>query len=176
MTDMTGTTDFSEDPWMRTSHCFPEDTVELGILVNGMSVIRNSAGVHLLGGQGHRGDIILTFPSPPVSDPTLGMDDEALDEETPENDALWEEFWQWKQNLDVAMAPFMAGYDLRGAYWLMEDLIKAGYNPHEDEFAEMWLYARAAKIVADYDAAHQEKAQDHSLNAAPKPAIKAPGM
>jgi hypothetical protein len=133
--------------------CFPEDTVELGMVTARMSVIRNSAGVHLLGGQGHSGDVLLTFTSSPTIDPLDGVDDARIDADTPEMNAAFDECYRWQTNVDAQMSGFLDGWDLREAYHVMQDLIAAGYDPQdkEAEAAEIWLYSCAARVVADFD-------------------------
>ena len=45
------------------------DAVEYGMICDGYSLIKYEGKYHILGGQGHKGDILFTFPVDPWSDP-----------------------------------------------------------------------------------------------------------
>ena len=96
---------------------------------------------------GHRDDTLVTFTHKPAPDPLAkyGDDEETLNSLPKEE---WDAADKWLELARGEMANLLDGYEARGVWRLVETLRKAGYNPDEDEPAELWLYARAGETAA----------------------------
>lgn len=80
----------------RCDLCFP-GSVEVGIIGDGYSLMLHEGKYHIVGGQGHKGDIILTFPIKPYPDPDPECENDDIDDSWIDAASLDD----WKQLKDM---------------------------------------------------------------------------
>lgn len=122
--------------------CFKE-AMEIGILFPdskyGYSIIYHENKYHILGGQGHNGDIIFTFKEKPFPDP----DPECESED--ENIISLSDSWTEKILRDVEEWKLMPEEGHR----LVEEAIKLGYS--QQESFPTWFSNYCGEIVKNYE-------------------------
>jgi hypothetical protein len=160
----------SENKWI-CEMCHPE-MVEIGEIAPTIYLGKEGEGesvrYHLVGGQGHRDDIFWsnTPGVAPYVDPFEKLSEELSEEELNANNE-WvplSDAWlnqtedeMFLKEIDVATnterikTTKLDIADLRGAYFLVEELKQAGYDPIEGS-AEYWLYNKMGKLVEEYNA------------------------
>lgn len=139
------------DEQLLCNMCFPNH-VELGYVAPGLILVLAPDGKYVIFvSPAHRGDEWVTLPERPEPDP---IPDELWDDEA-KLEELGEEIWSasndWVERAYKAFENVSFSY-LRSTWHLVNDLIEAGYNPKEDGEAELWLYARCAEVVAEFEA------------------------
>lgn len=94
-------------------------------------------------GGGHGDDTIIIFTGKPQPDPVEQHAAENGGETRDIPEHVWEDWDRWHKQARRETAGIMDGYGLRGAWRLVQTLIEGGYNPDQNEDAELWLYHRA---------------------------------
>lgn len=110
--------------------CFPPGTVdEIAEMGKGLWLIRDDESYSLLAGQGHRGDLVHTFPVKPIPMP---------DDDCP--DTLFE---QW---LDAVESLRKLKVEPGLGHWLIRQAMRDGWDSIYAEWA-MWVAAWCAKRI-----------------------------
>lgn len=119
--------------------CFKEGK-EIGRLAPGYSLIYNEGKYHILGGQGHRDDEIVTFPTTPWVDP-----DPECDLDHPDAD-------RWDNETDALNE--VLKMDVHEAYCFLSQCRKyAGWDGCQ--LFSHWLMNKAGKMIAETTGAQQ---------------------
>jgi hypothetical protein len=136
----------NKNQWM-CHLCFP-NAKEIGMLLPGYSLITEKNKFYILAGQGHKGDILLSFKKPPVLDPLKDMSKEE-EENLKNEDPIWkevddfflkaeEETKRWKLSPEDGYTIIKKAIESK-----KYDQKKDGYN-----FC-YWLYSKAAELIKE---------------------------
>ena len=120
--------------------CFP-DAVEIGLVAPGLSLILHEGKYRLLWGQGHKGDVFLTFDNPPWPDP----DPEVKPNLSKEDDAL---AMQWLDAADAELEEKLRTHASAG-YTLVQTCKESGYGTTGHKLLNHWLYNKCGRLIAD---------------------------
>lgn len=131
-------------PWM-CDLCYPEG-VDLGDIAPGYSLIRLNDKYHILGGQGHSGDIIYTFDVDPFY-----LSDE--DDEEDKYQSQWGEQQEWDCWFAYIYEPLeMHKMHIIEAYRFIDKCKEAGWDNTEYSWVE-WVIKKCDDLI------HGNKAQ-----------------
>ena len=115
--------------------CYP-DAIEYGMICDGYSLIKHEGKYHILGGQGHNGDILFTFPVDPWSEP---------DPDDKRYQCIIALSHKWLNDYVEVEKSFVIGIDY--AWHFVEALKSAGYKPDVNGCPVAFVFNKCGKMI-----------------------------
>lgn len=133
--------------WWVCDMCYPTAT-EIGMIAPGFALTKIDREYHIIGGQGHKDDIIFTFPSKPYWDPLYYIDflpDEEADKILESAEVLEDAWIEYVRHVTTTFKTFP-----HEGWYFTNSCIEIGFENDGDNLY-CWLINKSAMLLEMFD-------------------------